>query len=315
MRIQFLLLLIVTAVLSVGYWYTNTAAQCPIPLSYRLGDYDERFALPPERVREIISEAADAWEAALGRDLFVYDESAAFVIDFVFDERQRRAVSAAVTRERLDEQAAVTAETKETVERLSAEYERVRAKYDDRVAAYERRLARYNAQVEAANAAGGITSADVASFRLEEEALRSEQEQLAALMRDLNSLVDTLNEVGESGNALVQSYNEAVAQYNNRYAEAGAFTQGEYRGDRITIYKYTDETELRQVLAHELGHALGADHVEEETAIMYYLLEQQRDVLTITPPDVDAVRAVCGTGDEWSHRLRHVIRTALALLS
>ncbi len=315
MRIQFLLLLVVTAVFSVGYWYTATAQVCPIPLPYRLGVYDERFALPPERVREIIAEAEGAWEQALGRELFVYDESADFVIDFVFDERQRRAVSAAVTRERLDEQAAATEETRQTVERLSAEYERVRSQYDDRVTAYERRLARYNTRVEARNAEGGVTPAEVEEFRVEEVALRSEQEALEAMARDLNRLVDELNEVGESGNALVESYNEAVAQYNDHYAEAGAFTQGEYTGDRITIYKYTDETELRQVLTHELGHALGADHVEEETAIMYYLLEQQPDALTITASDTAAVTAVCGMGDEWSHRLRQVIRTALSLVS
>jgi hypothetical protein len=255
-----------------------------------------------------------AWEAALGRDLFRYDQSARFTIDFVFDERQRRALSAESVRTYLDEQAEATAEVRADIENLFAQYESKRAAYEAAVRSYESRLERHNDAVARSNAAGGATEAEYAALTDETAALKREAAALEASAAELERLVTELNAKGEAGNALVRAYNQAVDQYNERYAEAGAFTQGEYQGDRIVIYKYTDTQELAQVLAHEFGHALGVGHVEEETAIMYYLLEQQPDSLTITPADRAAAEAVCGTGSEWSSWLRYHLRAALPQL-
>jgi hypothetical protein len=315
MRSSFIIVLIVTIVFSGAHWYIRTADICPVPLHYRLGVYDERFLLSSDEVKSVISEAEVAWEAAVGRELFVYDESADFVVDFVFDERQRRAVSEEEFRERLNEQEERTAQTRAAIEAMQADYEGVKQRYETRARAYERTLAAYNAEVEAINARGGASESERAELATRQNSLRSEEQVLEGMAADLNRIVAEINELGTKGNELVEEYNEEVAVYNDRYGEAGAFTQGEYQGGRIVIYKYSDTTELRQVMAHEFGHALGADHVEDSQAILYYLLEQQPDELTLTPADVAAVTLVCGEGDEFSHRLRHLIRTALSLVT
>lgn len=312
---QFLVALALTIVGSVAYWYVQTRTVCPAPLHYRLGAYDERFLLPPQEVVAVLKEAEAVWEEAVGRELFVYDDTSDFTIDFVFDERQRRAVSAELTREELDAQAVKTEVIRQTVDRLTREYDTLREKYRTRVTQYEGQLAVHNREVESYNSTGGVPPEKQSALEAAVKRLRTEQGALEAMARDLNELVAELNRARAEGNALVAAYNEEVATYNDHYGEAGAFTQGEYVGDRIVIYKYTDTTELRQVVVHELGHALGANHVENPVAIMYHMLEQQPDELIIHEEDVGALVAACGNGNEWSHRLRRGIRTMLSLFN
>ncbi|MBY0309763.1 matrixin family metalloprotease [Patescibacteria group bacterium] len=315
MRSSFIIVLIATILFSGAHWYIRTEGVCPVPLKYRLGSYDERFLLSPDEVKQVIGEAEVAWEEAVGRELFIYDESADFVVDFVFDERQRRAESEEESRQRLNEQEERTSATRAAIAALEADFSEAKEQYETRTRVYERDLGRYNAEIEAINARGGADERERTELAARQRAFAAEERTLESMAKNLNTLIEQINELGSEGNMLVEQYNEEVAVYNDRYGEAGAFTQGEYADGRITIYKYSDTTELRQVMAHEFGHALGADHVEDNQAILYYLLEQQPDELTLTPSDVSAVALVCGEGDEFSHRLRHFIRTALSLLT
>lgn len=310
---MFFIALFVMVVCAGGYWFTATTT-CPIPLSYRLGSYDERFLLTPDAVRETLVQVEGAWEAALGRDVFRYDPEARFVVDFVFDERQRRALSAEAVRSDLDAQAKATEKARQELAALSAQYDSQRVAYEAAVREYEDRLQRHNQAVERSNAAGGATGQALAALERSRAELTAEAAMLERKAAALEQVIEDINAKGEAGNALASAYNRAVDAYNERYAEAGAFTQGEYQGNRIVIYKYTDAQKLAQVLGHEFGHALGVGHVEDPGAIMYYLLEQQPDSLTITPADRAAAEAVCGTGTEWSHWLRYHVRSALPLL-
>lgn len=54
-------------------------------------------------------------------------------------------------------------------------------------------------------------------------------------------------------------------------------TQGEFdpNTDTIDIYTFGNQDELRLVLMHEFGHALGLGHAKQPNSIMYELLDQQ----------------------------------------
>jgi hypothetical protein len=313
MRVFYGYALLLVGLVAIGAWYFQTADLCPVPLSYRIGAYDERFLLPREAVVPIIEQAAAAWHRATGRQLFIYDESADFFIDFVYDERQERAVAEIANRAALDEKAERTAAARTELETLTVEYETTRADYQKALTSYEARLTRYNTEVASYNAQGGVPQHERARLEQEATTLETLARRLEEQVADLNAQVARLNAAGEAGNALVSEYNRRVAQYNDRYGEVGAFTQGEYTGERIVIYKYTDAIELRQVLAHELGHALGIGHVEAKESIMYYLLAEQPDELSVSAVDVDAFTAVCGQGDEWPHVTRRLIRSVVSL--
>ena len=307
-----LALLLITGVTSTAYWFSATAAVCPVPLSYRIGELDERFAIGHAAARAVVVEAATVWESATDRDLFRYDESADFTINFVFDERQERATAEVAARSNLDAKEAERRALAAQLTELREQYTTLEEAYATRVSDYEARLAAYNAEVESYNERGGAPSDVFAELTEERDALDAEATALEASAGELNRLADEINALAQESNDLVAAYNEDVAAYNARFTEGGAFNQAEYLGDRINVYKFTDAEELQQVMVHEFGHALGIGHVDDPRAMMYYLLEEQPATPTLTQADLTAFRAECGTGEELSHQLRRLIRSLLA---
>ena len=74
--------------------------------------------------------------------------------------------------------------------------------------------------------------------------------------------------------------------HNHKFADSTVVHSGDFDSYEINIYQYYDFPDLRLTLAHELGHALGIDHVDDTNAIMYYLLESQ-DVVNLKPTEFD----------------------------
>lgn len=73
------------------------------------------------------------------------------------------------------------------------------------------------------------------------------------------------------------------------------FDQGEYTAragnQSITIYEYGSHDALVRILAHEFGHSLGIEHVDDPEAIMYFMNESKSP--TLTRADYDALSTTC----------------------
>jgi regulator of replication initiation timing len=293
------------------YWYAATAAICPAPLSYRLGDHDERFLLNPEDTRATLLEAERLWEEATGRELFVYDEQARFTVNFIFDERQKLAVKEEDWRERLDEQERAGRAAVAAVRLLGEEYRALRQVYDAEVARYETNLEAHNRRVEAINAQGGALPEELSLLRAEEQKLLAAATELSRLADQLNVLARRIKTLGAEGNRLIEEYNRNAADYNQRFVDGSAFTQAEYVGGRINVYKYTDRTELLRAMAHEFGHALGLGHIADQNSVMYHMMREWPDAPRLSAEDLAEFRRVCGTGEELSHQVRRLVREGL----
>ena len=314
MRPIFIIVLITTLVFSTSYLYQTQASICQVPFRYTIGEFDEGFPLTPEEAKATLEVAEATWERGMARELFVYDESADFRINFVFDERQAKTVAEASWREKLDTSEAISADIAEQYNLVLSEYEKLETAYRSRVDVYEETLESFNALVEMYNKDGGAPPAVFQDLQQQERDLSQTKDELQNDARKLESVVADLNVLGEKGNHLIEQYNEGVEKYNTTFGEVGEFTQGDYQGDYINIYTFQDKNELARVLVHEFGHALDIGHVEGSDSMMYYLMEDQPTVPILSEEDQAAFVAVCGTGKGIINTVRVLINKILSNL-
>lgn len=303
----------ITLVIAGTYWYQSGAAVCPAPLSYRLGNIDPSFSITPEEAKLHISNAEAVWEKIAHRELFVYDEKSDFTIDFIFDERQATADLEEKKRQELDEQSQQNETVIATLEKAQQEYQSLLQVFNSRSSKYESSLTAYNAEVNKYNDRGGAPKEIRDELEKKRMKLYAESEALAKMADDLNKLAKEINRLGEKGNQLVDSYNREVNQYNSEFGIEREFTQGDYQTTgQIHIYKFSSVNELERVLTHEFGHALGIGHVDGNTSIMYYLMEDTSSEPLLSTEDVLAYYDTCGVTESFGQEVRRVIRGFLA---
>jgi uncharacterized phage infection (PIP) family protein YhgE len=258
-----------------------------------LGDFDARFNISKDEARTAIAEAEAVWETAAGRELFTYQDDATFPIHFIFDDRQERTITEEAERAALDRKEATSAEIATQYAALREQYSTLEVTYKTKTAAYEKKLAAFNARVEKNNQAGGAPAALFAELQYEEKSLQTEAGSLQKLSNQLADIAKSINDLSERGNQIIAQYNAGVNEYNHEFGQPNEFTQGDYQRDKINIYKFSNMLELKKVLVHELGHALGVGHVEGSSSMMYYLMADQPDSLSVSTEDMRAFRLVC----------------------
>lgn len=315
MRTPYAVTFMLVLLLGGTYWFTRVEAQCNLPLSYQIGDIDERFDLTHNEARVALMDAEAVWENATGQNLFRYDEEADFKVNFVFDERQALTEAEKTLRERLDASKDINNAIDDTYATLVKKYNELELQYKDQIEAYERRLNAYNDKVAQYNDSGGAPPDVYEELTEEKEALDREQESINQRAGELNELVKKINRLGEEGNRLVDIHNRHVEVYNETFGDGKEFTQGDFHHDEINVYTFSDRDELVLVLAHELGHAISLGHVEGEASVMYYLMGRQPDELTLSEQDIAAFESVCGQTDaysrykEWKQRILNWLQT------
>jgi len=312
MRQTFIVGLILTIIFSTSLWYGQTANICPAPIKYRVGEIDERFGLTVPEFKKVLFEAELIWENPTGRELFIYDEDANFTVNLIFDDRQQLVHTEEQWRSTLDRQEREGLAMMNKARELNKDYSAVKEKYDRQRRDYDLKLDRYNARVESYNKEGGAPPEIFEELQSEKAELAKALNNLSQAERGLNTLVSEINALGEKGNQMIEVYNKNVQEYNAIFGSLPEFTQGDFRRERINVYKFADLEELTRVITHEFGHALGIGHVEDDKSIMYYLMVEQTGPIILSDEDEKALVEVCGEGVEFSHSVRRIIRDLLS---
>lgn len=289
--LQTLFLLVVIAGASYGVWTYGKPLlyPCSEPLTYSVRVYDPRFGLSEAEFADALEDAAELLNEAAGRSVLAASDDGALAIELVYSQEQQTAELG----EDIDSQQASYEAKRSAVEQMRARYLQEERAYEAQSARYEKRAQAYGASVSYWNERGGAPEQEYAKLQEERRSLEREEAELAEGAQNINALADELNAQVEELNALAKKLNAKVSAYNQQAGEA--FDQGRYvqdsQGRRIEIFEFTDGTELRRVLVHEFGHALGMDHVENPQSIMYAF--NIGTELSLTPEDIAELRSSC----------------------
>lgn len=265
---------------------------CKETVTYSLGTFDERFSLSKEKFLQITDNAVQTWNTAGERTFFAYVPSGGDItINLIYDERQQNTVESNFQKAEIDN-------TKESADTLKKEYEALKVTFAERKDVYMREVEAftaeqktYNDTITMWNEKGGAPQEEYVKLTVQKEKLQAESIRLQKEYTELDTILASINTKIDRYNELVRFVNAKIAQVNTLANKK--FTEGHYSGasNEITIYQFNDYVKLQRVIAHEFGHALGIDHVDSESSIMYYLNNQSN--LGLSTDDVLALTAIC----------------------
>ena len=292
-------ILVTTAALMLGYQIRlhQLLKPCAQPIIYTVGTFDKRFDLSQTNFLRALKQAEEIWEKASGLNLFDYSlDKAAVSVNLVYDERQEVTEALDQIEEVVKGDEATYKSLEKEYKSLKSEEESVRANYNSQVKVFDQHNTTYEQMVGQWNASDRTSKAQFDQLETARRALEQELAQLKSVESQLNALVRQVNAKVATLNQLARHLNLNVNQYNTVGASRGeTFTGGTYtsddNGERIDIYEFENHTKLVRVLAHELGHALGLDHVSDPEAVMYYLNES--DAEKLTEADLTALKILC----------------------
>jgi hypothetical protein len=275
--------------------YERSLRPCDRPIEYSIGRFDTQFGISKEDFLSYINEAGSVWDKVLNRKEFIYNPNASFKINLVYDQRQLDTVL-----KQKEEFGLSTVEN--AFKKLDADFNSFKSQYDQKVSSYNQDLASfqnkqkaYDTEVSSWNSKGGAPKGIYDSLNAEKQNLVAEAAALNAESSSLNNMTKQLNSLLDARNAKAVEYNNIAAEYNKKFNGGLEFNQAEYKSGNspgqsgvINVYQFGNKNDLILALTHELGHALGMNHVENPKSIMYYITGVNAET-TLIPSAEDLV--------------------------
>jgi chromosome segregation ATPase len=260
---------------------------CSQPITYSLGSFDARFGISKNYFLSALSDAEMIWEKPVNKELFQYEQDGDLKINLIYDIRQEAT-------DKLEKLGIAVNKDRATFDSLKVKYDALNASYisdeqvlEARISAFEEEEKKYEEEVRYWNKRGGADQQKYDELNAEKDRLDREISEIEIMQESLNAKVDEINALAVVLNNIAASLNIKVGEFNQVGGTLGGeFEEGTYQsgpsGLEIDIYQFDNRAKLVRVMAHEFGHALGLDHVEDTKAIMYRLNNGINEKLTAT---------------------------------
>ncbi len=305
MKKLFIIISLVSLIVT-GIYYLNSKSTfnkllakfstCSSPITYQIEKIDPRFNISKQDLIQILDKTEKVWESPTSKNLFEYSENGSLKISLVFDSRQEAT-------ERLKKLGLSIDSSKATYDNLKAIYSQKENLYKQKLANYQTQESEFNIRksqfeknVQYWNTKGGAPKNEYEKLQSEQKKLNEQISDLNVLRAEINDLAADLNALAGQLNRIAYELNLNVNLYNTIGSNQGEeFQEGVYKsdisGERIEIYQFDTRSQLERVLAHELGHSLGLEHVDDKDSIMYRL-NQSKNALA-TSSDLEELNKVC----------------------
>lgn len=243
------------------------------PLHYRIAELDPRLNLNKQQVIELSQQAAAIWSKDAGQNYFVYDPSATFVINLVFDQRQIRSIKRAENLHQLEKQQQIWLDQNQQLQILKQQLRYADTQLELQKTEYQAQVKSYQTAIEQLNAAHSKKTL-AKKLQKQQHALESQSQLLQARIQNHNLKVQQLQKQSEKSNQLRQQLVQSVDEFNQTF-KPQVLHKGQFDGKQIFIYEFSSLDDLRLTLAHEFGHALGLKHTQDPKSLMYPRIKEQ----------------------------------------
>lgn len=265
---------------------------CDTAIRYSIGTIDSRFNVKPDEFLTDAKAAVNIWNATQSKQLFVYDPTATFTINMVYDSRQ------ALTNE---------------ITKLNSDLKQKQGDIDPKIAAFKKKQDNFEARVNQLNQEVKYWNSRGGAPQDEYNKLVSRQKDLQVEARSLNEEAQSLGQSTQEYNLNAQKLNQTIDNYKQvlHYKPEEGLYEQEGNKRKISIYIDISKKEFLHTLTHEFGHALGLDHNDDEKSIMF---PQTTTVLQPSKVDTASLDEICKKRTVFEvlynkiHELNQVIR-------